>query len=315
MRAVFVRSEAVLRDSRLDPQALAAGWRLAPATLEALRLLGSEERLLFLYGSYAEGEANPNADTPGPVLLELVKQIEAGGGRVDGLAVCPHASPADCACWEQGGGLLWGVARQFDVKLEESFLLGDGQQDVAMAQAVGVRPITILGQRTIAAIFGDAPEHKDAPIAPDLTMAVSYVTLEEEITTQLGRSRLAESPTAPDALRTARPEALPHITATSRLARSRQTTVAKSRVQMRDVTRWLSFFTVGAVGLSLGIAYLLTHLYRMQPFPEFAYYVTLQFIPRPVRGALFVVWGVGVIFLALRSFLRSIGRWGGPAAT
>jgi hypothetical protein len=59
------------------------------------------------------------------------------------------------------------------------------------------------------------------------------------------------------------------------------------------------------VGLSLGIAYLLTHLYRVAPFPEYAYYITLQFIPRPVRGALFIIWGVGILVLAVRSFYRS----------
>jgi hypothetical protein len=63
------------------------------------------------------------------------------------------------------------------------------------------------------------------------------------------------------------------------------------------------------VGLSLGIAYLLTHLYRIQPFPAIAYYVTLQFIPRPLRGALFIIWGGIVVVLALRSFYRSTSHW------
>ena len=76
---------------------------------------------------------------------------------------------------------------------------------------------------------------------------------------------------------------------------------------MRDIGRWLTFLVLGAVGFSLGIAYMLTHLYRIQPFPEFVYYVTLQFIPRPLRGALFIAWGGGALVLALRSFRRSAG--------
>jgi tellurite resistance protein TehA-like permease len=58
------------------------------------------------------------------------------------------------------------------------------------------------------------------------------------------------------------------------------------------------------VWLSLGIAYLLTHLYRVQPFPEFVYYLTLQFIPRPVRAALFILTGVGAVAVSLRAFLN-----------
>jgi hypothetical protein len=74
---------------------------------------------------------------------------------------------------------------------------------------------------------------------------------------------------------------------------------------LKDVARWMSFFILGALGVTLGIAYLLTHLYRVQPFPDFIKYVTLQFIPRPIRGALFIVIGAGVILFALRSLYRS----------
>jgi len=56
--------------------------------------------------------------------------------------------------------------------------------------------------------------------------------------------------------------------------------------------------------VSLGIAYLLTQLYRVQPFPEFVYYLTLQFIPRWARGALFILGGVVVVAVSLRAFLR-----------
>jgi len=84
-----------------------------------------------------------------------------------------------------------------------------------------------------------------------------------------------------------------------------QTRLRKARVQLRDLTRWLTFFVLGALGLSLGIAYILTHLYREAPFPDFVYYVSLQFIPRLLRGALFIAWGIGVIVLAVRSFYRS----------
>src|SRR3972149_3537703 len=61
-----------------------------------------------------------------------------------------------------------------------------------------------------------------------------------------------------------------------------------------EVKRWLGILVIGIFALSLGIAYFITHLYRTQPFPEFAYYVTLQFIDRPYRALLFGILGVGV---------------------
>ena len=82
------------------------------------------------------------------------------------------------------------------------------------------------------------------------------------------------------------PKALPTIKVTSALAQSLQVRLVKSRVQLRDMTRWLSFFVLGVVGLGLGIAYILTDLYRTQAFPEFMwlYHVTVH--PSPLaRGS------------------------------
>ena len=50
---------------------------------------------------------------------------------------------------------------------------------------------------------------------------------------------------------------------------------------------------------------MMTHLYRVQPFPEYVYYLTLQFISRPLRGALFIVLGLLIIVVAARSYYRS----------
>ena len=107
-------------------------------------------------------------------------------------------------------------------------------------------------------------------------------------------------------------QSLPQLVATSALARGLLERIVKTKAQLRDIGRWLSFFVLGAMGLALGVAYLLTHLYRMQPFPQWIYYITLQFIPRPVRGALFIGLGIGVIVLAVKRFYGSTRIWRRP---
>lgn len=74
------------------------------------------------------------------------------------------------------------------------------------------------------------------------------------------------------------------------------------------IKRWILLMMVGLVVTSLGIAYLLVHLYRVQPFPELAGMLTLQFLDRPVRGALFLLLGIGSMVFAilkLNSTLRA----------
>lgn len=65
------------------------------------------------------------------------------------------------------------------------------------------------------------------------------------------------------------------------------------------VKRWLVMLCVGITILALGAAYLAIELYREQPFPDFVYYATLQFLPRPVRALLFGGIGVGIVVYSL----------------
>jgi histidinol phosphatase-like enzyme len=308
MKAVFVHRNCVLRDSHIDLKSAPDTWHLMPATLEAIRLLADEDTLLFLFDPVPHGR---DGDASDHGLETLVEQVQAAGGRVDGLISCGHGSGELCRCWGESPTSLWVAASRFDLRLEECYLLGDAEQDLLPAHAAGVRPFVVLCARSIGEVLGDSPAYKDCPIAADLNTAVHYVTVEEEIKQQLGHPRDPARPAPPREVLYATPEALPTITVTSPLARSVQARVRSSRLQLRDIARWLSFLVLGAVGLSLGIAYMLTHLYRVQPFPEFVYYVTLQFIPRPLRGALFIVWGVGALLLALRSFRRAanLGLW------
>src|SRR5687767_803813 len=72
------------------------------------------------------------------------------------------------------------------------------------------------------------------------------------------------------------------------------------------VKRWLVLLIFGVTFIALGVAYFLTNLYRTTPFPDEFYWLTLQFIPRPIRGALFVLIGVGTIGTALVQLNRSL---------
>jgi len=302
MKAVFVHRNCVLRDSHIDLGSPPESWHLMPATLEAVRLLADEDRLLFLFDPYPR-RRDDDADDQG--LEVLVRRVEAAGGRVDGLISCPHDSGEPCGCWGESPASLWVAASDFDLHLAECYLLGDTEEDIAPSYAAGVRPFIVLCGRSIGEVLGDDPAQKDFPIAADLTTAVHYVGIEEEIKRQLGHPRDSERLAPSREALYATPETLPTIKVTSPSARALQARLSKSRVQLRDIARWLTFLVLGAVGFSLGIAYMLTHLYRVQPFPEFVYYVTLQFIPRPLRGALFIALGAGALALAMRSFRRS----------
>jgi hypothetical protein len=277
-----------------------------PATLEAMRHLGTDDTLVFLYGACGTHAERNTPDADMPLLVDL---IEAGGGRVDGYVTCNHGVGDGCQCWSDSPGMFWVPAIRFGLDLKACYVLADSAQDSESAHLAGTRPMLVLCSRSIGDVLGNQPKHKDYPIAVDLTTAVAYLATEDEIVAQLGHPREEIAPAPPSQVLYADPGVLPRLTVVSPLAHERQARVTKSRAERRDIVRWLSFFVAGALGLSLGVAYLLTHLYRMQPFPRFVYYLTLQFISRPIRGLLFIAIGIAVIYLAVRRFFSLNEIW------
>src|SRR5918994_6876711 len=79
------------------------------------------------------------------------------------------------------------------------------------------------------------------------------------------------------------------------------------------IKRWLGLTLIGLVVLALGLAYLFVEPYRSVPLPEEATYLTLQFVPRWLRGLIFVLAGAAVTALALvrlnMALMAPLARW------
>jgi hypothetical protein len=70
--------------------------------------------------------------------------------------------------------------------------------------------------------------------------------------------------------------------------------------------RWLLVLGAGVVIAALGAGYLLVDLYQQARFPRWAdpwvQDVTLQFMPRAARGAVFLLAGAAAVLVALRHY-------------
>lgn len=82
--------------------------------------------------------------------------------------------------------------------------------------------------------------------------------------------------------------------------------VVKLLIPGLQLKRWMLLLLLGLVLVSLGFTYLFVELYRTVPLPEVAGPLTLQFLPRPVRAALFIAAGAALVAFALYRFNRTI---------
>jgi len=313
LKAVFVKQDCLLEPALAASPAEPARL-LRPRVAAGLGAL-AEHKLFIIVLDMGSCAAAPAAVTAGKVAIRtMLDAIRAGGGHVDALMQCLHEPASGCGCWGTYPGFLYAAAARLDLRLDECYLLCNQASDVLLAYRAECRPMLILDGRGIGDLYdGHQPEPSDFPIARDFPAAVGYVLAEEEANEEWGRPR--QPAPRPQLEEVAPASGIPEFSPTLELFSPVRSVKGLLQYGLPQVSgnarKWLLPFVVGGVVLSLGIAYVLTDLYRRQPFPEFVYYLTLQFIPRPVRGLLFILGGVAVVAMSLRAILRPSSGSGG----
>jgi D-glycero-D-manno-heptose 1,7-bisphosphate phosphatase len=143
-RAVFLD-----RDGVINRAIVREGKPYAPETVEQLEILPGVE------------EALDRLRKAGFLNIVVTNQPDVGAGRVsrdavvamherllkelpiDALKVCYHVAEDDCECRKPKPGMIVEAAREHDVNLEASFLVGDRWRDVAAGQRAGCKCLFI----------------------------------------------------------------------------------------------------------------------------------------------------------------------------
>ncbi len=74
----------------------------------------------------------------------MTAELAAGGARVDGVYFCPHGTESDCECRKPRPGLLERAAREHNLELAGSYVVGDRYIEIEMAHTVGGRSVLVL---------------------------------------------------------------------------------------------------------------------------------------------------------------------------
>ncbi|MDQ6670575.1 MAG: HAD-IIIA family hydrolase [Chloroflexota bacterium] len=149
-RAVFLD-----RDGVLVREIVVNGQALAPMSLSAFRLMpeaaAQTERLrqagltcLVFTNQPEVGRGLLPADTLEAMHRQLRETVP-----VNEIYVCPHDDADGCSCRKPGVGMLTAAVQDWEVRLEESFVIGDRWRDVEAGRAAGC--FTVLIERPYSA--------------------------------------------------------------------------------------------------------------------------------------------------------------------
>lgn len=150
-RAVFLDRDGTLIDDvgyirdPADVRVLAG----CASSLAELRAVGF--RLIVVSNQSGIGRGLIEPEQARLVEEEVALQLRSQGVRVDAAYFCPHAPDAGCTCRKPLPGMLYDAARDLDIDLHRSWVVGDRPTDVMAGRQAGCRT-ALLGTDDAASV-------------------------------------------------------------------------------------------------------------------------------------------------------------------
>lgn len=150
-RAVFIDRDGTISEE-VGYINHASRFRLFPYSASAIKLLNENGWLAILTTNQA-GVARGyfSEDLIQTVHERMTAALENDGARLDAIYYCAHHPSVgeppyrfDCDCRKPKPGLLSRAARDFDIDLSESWMVGDRYSDVQLARNAGVKSMFVM---------------------------------------------------------------------------------------------------------------------------------------------------------------------------
>jgi len=167
-RMVILDRDGVINHAQEEDVTTVAAWDPISGSIEAINRLKKAGYLVTIAsnhigiarGYYSEEDLRQ-------MHQKMQRLLSARGASVDGIFYCPHGPEANCVCRKPKPGMLFEIAREFDIELSETPLVGDDINDLRAAKIANVKPVLVRtgkGEYTMQ----NFPEALDVPVYDDL---------------------------------------------------------------------------------------------------------------------------------------------------
>lgn len=148
---ILLDRDGVINENRPNHVRTWSEFKFLPGALSALsRLAELNWPIAVVTNQSIIDRGLATQETVEEINARMIAEVQAAGGRIDGVWYCPHAPEAGCNCRKPAPGLLLAAADTLALDLQRSFLIGDAISDVQAAQAAGTCPIMVRTGRGVA---------------------------------------------------------------------------------------------------------------------------------------------------------------------
>jgi len=147
-KAVFLDRDGTVIIDRIylnDPN----GIEVYKESYEALQLLHNEGYLIFLITNQS-GVARGLVEEANVKIINkiIIDDFGSKGTLISEAYYCPHPVDGGCICRKPNAGMLEQAAKEYDLDLKKSWMVGDRMSDVEAGRRAGARSILLKNDTT-----------------------------------------------------------------------------------------------------------------------------------------------------------------------
>lgn len=177
MKAIFLDRDGVInRDPGFGDYIKSwEEFEFMPGAIDAIKLLNKHGYEIFVISNQA-GVAKGlfSQEALGDITKNMLKEIEAKGGKIRSISYCTHAIDAGCDCRKPNTGQIKKVTKGLDIDFKKTYFIGDSKLDVGAGKNMDCKTILLLTGKENP---DDVKNWKHKPdfIKHDLAEAVKWV--------------------------------------------------------------------------------------------------------------------------------------------
>lgn len=167
-KMVILDRDGVINHLQEEDITTVEGWDPISGSIEAINRLKKAGYLVTIASNHT-GVARgyyTEEDLRG-MHERMQRMLSARGASVDAIYYCLHGPEANCICRKPKPGMLYQIAREFDIDLSETEVVGDDISDIRAANIANAKPVLVRtgnGEYTMQHF----PEALDVPVYDDL---------------------------------------------------------------------------------------------------------------------------------------------------
>jgi D-glycero-D-manno-heptose 1,7-bisphosphate phosphatase len=172
--AIFVDRDGVLNVNRADYVKTPAEVEFIPGALAAVaRATRAGWPVVVITNQSIIGRGLVPAAVVAEINAHIQQAVEAAGGRLAGIYLCPHAPSDPCDCRKPLPGLLRQAAAALQLDLGRSLMIGDAVSDAQAGLAAGAQAMLVrTGRGAEQAPRLAAAGLAQVPVVADLAAAI-----------------------------------------------------------------------------------------------------------------------------------------------